>query len=106
MRVWCFGYVYDSNGKLSYKSVLIITLLVVIAVQTKAFPLVPQHRRACTIGNLHTVLWDYSDLNFAGNFMISGHPDYESKTANDPPINHSHLGWPLFWQWHLKGTCT
>ena len=24
-----------------------------------------------------TVLWDYSDLNFAGDTMLSGHPDYE-----------------------------
>ena len=81
MRVQRFGYVYDFNGKLSYKSVLIITL---IAVQTKAFPHIPQHRRACAIENSHTVLWDYSDLNFAGYFMLSGHPDYEPKTTNDP----------------------
>ena len=64
-------------GKLSYKSVRIISVLGVISIQKKLFCLVAQHQRVYKIKNLHIVLWYHSDLNIAGDFMLSGHPDYE-----------------------------
>ena len=67
-------------GKLGYKSVRIIRFLGVISIQRKSFCPVAQHQWVWKTGNLHVVLRDYSDLNFAGEFMLSGHPDYEPFT--------------------------
>ena len=66
-----------SMGKLGYKSVRIIRFLGIISKQTKSFHLVAQHQWVNKSENLHTVLWDYSDLNFTREFMQSGYPGYE-----------------------------
>ena len=66
-----------SMGKKGYKSVRIIKFLGVISKQTKSFRLVAKHQWVYKRRNLHAVLWDYSDLNFAWDFMLSEDPNYE-----------------------------
>ena len=79
--LWCvldiLGMCTVSMGKLGYKSVRIIRFLGIISIQTKSFCLEAQHQWVNKSENLRTVLWDYSDFNFARDFMQSGYPDYE-----------------------------
>ena len=64
-----------SMGKFGYKSVHIIRFLGIISIQTKSIRLVAQQQWVNKSENLRTVLWDYSDFNFARDFMQSGYPD-------------------------------
>ena len=61
----------------------IIKFLGVISIQTKSLRLVAQHQWVYKRENWHTVLWDYSDLNFARTLMQS---------------EYLHYG-PLKWEW-------
>lgn len=49
----------------------------ILFVQTKSFRLLAQHKWVYKSETLYTVLWDYSNLNFAREFMQSEYADYE-----------------------------
>ena len=88
--VSCFGCVEFHWQKLSYKTVRIIRFLGVISIWTKWFRLKAPHQFVYKSECLYTVSRNYADLNFAREFMLSGHPAYESLKRSEKP-QHTRL---------------